>query len=220
MRARSRVIHASIDPSVPVTTRKAIGDTSQGDAKESNDGTAGESTDQVKGAAAAAEDEEEEGGTDPDRAITNAREARPEDGLFTTADLRELYQKASAPARSTYDEAQKLAKAVATCGQRLELSNDRLGYDEPEWTSYTHYWKTVLGQSVSMIDRYNYFMSAVTDYIFVLDPVTGDAKAQVLGYLKPPSTEQLGLGIPMKGITSSDHVSLTVELAWSHSYHD
>jgi RNA exonuclease NGL2 len=91
------------------------------------------------------DEEDEEGGTDPDRAITNAREARPEDGLFTTIQLRDLFKQAGAPVRSAYDEAQRATSSAVTCGTRLELSPERLGSHEPEWTSYTLYWKTVLG---------------------------------------------------------------------------
>jgi RNA exonuclease NGL2 len=93
----------------------------------------------------AEDDDDDEGGTDPDKAITNAREARPEDGLLSTDDLSRLFAQAGAPVVSLYDEAQRLAKAQNTCGSRLELPPDRLGYHEPEWTSYTYYWKTVLG---------------------------------------------------------------------------
>jgi RNA exonuclease NGL2 len=136
-------VHASMDPSVPITTRKMIGNT------EGNSSTAAETTGDSSRPVReeAEEDEEGGGGTDPDRAITNAREARPEDGLLTTPELRQLYEQAGAPVRSMCDEAQRLYKSAVTCGPRLELPAERLGSHEPEWTSYTHYWKTVLGNS-------------------------------------------------------------------------
>jgi len=47
--------------------------------------------------------------------------------------------------RSAYDQVQRVRKVSATFGARVGLPSERLGYHEPEWTSYTHYWKTVLG---------------------------------------------------------------------------
>jgi RNA exonuclease NGL2 len=91
----------------------------------------------------------EEGGdgeTDPDKIITNARPATRSDGLLTTAELVDLY---ATPARSIYDEGllkhRGSTNKVVTYGDRICLQPSRRGANEPEWTSYTHYWKTVLG---------------------------------------------------------------------------
>jgi RNA exonuclease NGL2 len=140
MLARSRVVHASLDPSVPITTRKMIGTT-----EDAGPSTAGKEGNDAARPIKEEDDEDEEGGTDPDRSITNAREAKPEDGLLNTSQLRHLFQEAGAPVRSMYDEAQRSANSAATCGPRLDLPPERLGSHEPEWTSYTQYWKTVLG---------------------------------------------------------------------------
>jgi RNA exonuclease NGL2 len=95
--------------------------------------------------------EEDEGGagetsTDPDKTIINARPAIYSDGLLTTTELVELY---ATPARSAYDEGllkhRQLTNDVVTCGDRFNMQPSRRGANEPEWTSYTHYWKTVLG---------------------------------------------------------------------------
>jgi len=102
----------------------------------------------------------------------------------------------SAPLRSTYDEGlskyHETNSDVPTFGQRAEMPPTRRGHHEPEWTSYTHYWKTVL------------------DYIFILDPV--DFRSVVTGFLAPHRTQDLIPGLPQKGICGSDHVSLVVEL--------
>ena len=93
--------------------------------------------------------EEDEGGageTDPDKTIINARPAICSDGLLTTTELVELY---ATPARSAYDEGllkhRQLTNDVVTYGDRFNMQPSRRGANEPEWTSYTHYWKTVLG---------------------------------------------------------------------------
>ena len=117
--ASSRVVHRSIDFDVPITAMHAP-------------------------------TEEEEGGdigeNNTDKIITNARPAKPTDGLLTTAELIELY---ATPVRSAYDEGlsehRKSTNDVVTYGDRESLQPSRRGANEPEWTSYTHYWKTVLG---------------------------------------------------------------------------
>jgi RNA exonuclease NGL2 len=136
MLARSRVVHASIDPSVPITSTKKIGKADENEtadtAAEDDDGDANDD-----GEAAAA--------ANPDRTITNARLARAEDGQLTTHELGELYKNAGAPVKSAYNEGQRAHPPPPTFGQRAQLPIERTGFYEPEWTSYTHYWKTVLG---------------------------------------------------------------------------
>lgn len=166
--AESRVVHVSVDPSVPLTVPA-----------ETNE-------DEVGGAE-----------SDPDRVITNAREALPADGLLSSFELTELFAVPTRP-RSLYDEGQRLldktAGPILRCGERLGLPAHRRGAYEPEWTSYTHYWKTVL------------------DYIWVIDPP--DRKAVVSRLLQPHTTDNLQPGIPRKGVCGSDHVSLAAEVRW------
>lgn len=122
---RSRVIHVSVDPSVPL----------------SNPG------------AATKDDDDDEGGggaetADPDRVITNARKASPADALLSSSELVQLFAVAPRP-RSLYDEGQRLLEKVSgpvqRCGERMGLPAHQRGAYEPEWTSYTYYWQNVLG---------------------------------------------------------------------------
>jgi RNA exonuclease NGL2 len=146
--ARSRVVHASIDPSVPITTKKKIGEAKKEDADEpaaAVEGDTAETGGDTDGTAGGDGEDEGEAAANPDRTITNARLARPQDGLFSTDELAALYAEGGAPVRSAYDSAQRSRPGVRICGPRLEIAADRLGHHEPEWTSYTLYWKTVLG---------------------------------------------------------------------------
>ncbi|KAI9445288.1 Endonuclease/exonuclease/phosphatase [Lactarius indigo] len=151
---KSRVVHVSVDPSVPLTA-----------SAETN------------------EDDE----SDPDRVITNAREALPADGLLSSPELVELFVNPTRP-RSLYDEGQRLLEKtfgpVLRCGERLGLPAHWRGAYEPEWTSYTHYWKTVLEGPV------------------------------VTRLLQPHVTDNLEPGLPRKGVCGSDHVSLAAEVRW------
>ena len=127
--ALSRVVHASIDPNgVPVTELKETKN------KEGDD------------------DAEQ----DPDRVIVNARMATPSDGLLSTEELVEMVgQLGIARLESSYDKGLEIAKIsgssdIPTFGGRVtSIPPTRKGRYEPEWTSYTHFWKSVLGLSPS-----------------------------------------------------------------------
>jgi len=172
--ALSRVVHSSIDPDgAPVAESKE------------------------------AKNEEEDGAEqDPDRTIVNARTATPADGLLSTEELAGMVRKLGvANLESSYDKGLKLAQAsedsdVRTFGDRVtSIPSTRQGRYEPEWTSYTHFWKTVL------------------DYIFILDPPSHTS--HIVGLLKPHATEDMEPGLPQKGVCGSDHVSLISEIVWT-----
>ena len=122
---KSRVVHVSVDPTVPLTNPAVAND-------------------------------DEDGGTqaDPDRVITNAREASPADGLLNSSELLDLFAvtMAALRPRSLYDEGQRLLETISSpspvlrCGERIGLPPHKRGAYEPEWTSYTHYWQSVLGE--------------------------------------------------------------------------
>ncbi|KAJ6519910.1 Endonuclease/exonuclease/phosphatase [Mycena sanguinolenta] len=160
----SRVVHVSIDPTVPPT---------------------------VTGAPA----EDEDSAVDPDRVITNARRAAPGDGLLSDSELASLFSTANV-VRSAYDEGLRQHKRTSsigpTFGDRMSLPHTVKGYHEPENTSYTHYWKTVL------------------DYIFILT----DRRVAVDGLLSPPPVQDLVPGLPQKGVCGSDHIPLCAELTF------
>jgi RNA exonuclease NGL2 len=117
--AMSRVVHASVESGAPLRV-----------------------------ATKATEDSEYNPATDPDKVITNARPAVPEDGLLSTDELTALFSE-SGPVRSMYDEAQHVYQVtdatLPVLGDRVHFPPHRKGVHEPMWTSYTHYWKTVLG---------------------------------------------------------------------------
>ncbi|RDX52041.1 Endonuclease/exonuclease/phosphatase [Lentinus brumalis] len=166
----SRVVHATIDPTIA-----------------------------AEGAAQAEEEEEgaESGENDPDRVIVNARVAQPSDGLLTDTELEGLFRQSGMPT-SAYDAGQKAVPGISgsglTYGSRGTIPGDRRGSFEPSYTSYTHYWKSVL------------------DYIFVLDAPGRDVS--VVRLAKPHSKEAFGEGLPRKGVCGSDHISLAADLHW------
>lgn len=121
----SYVVHATIDPTIAAGANKSSSD----------------------------ENEEEEG-ADPDKSITNARAARPEDGLLSLTELKDLFSKSGPPLKSAYDSGLRgyleslnsSDKPTRTFGDRVPIPSSRRGGYEPEWTSYTFYWKLVLGK--------------------------------------------------------------------------
>ena len=112
----SLVIHSSVDPSVG-----------------SN----------VSASNAAPDNDSED--IDPDRVITNARQAESHDELLTIPQFINWFS--SLPnLRSAYNDGlQEVASTLPTYGQRVSLPLGRRGSYEPSYTSYTHYWQSVLG---------------------------------------------------------------------------
>jgi RNA exonuclease NGL2 len=85
---------------------------------------------------------------DPDRVITNARQAESHDELLTISQFVTWFS--SLPnLRSAYNdglrEVSKLSDTLPTYGRRMTLPLGRCGSHEPAYTSYTHYWQSVLG---------------------------------------------------------------------------
>ncbi|KAF9229386.1 Endonuclease/exonuclease/phosphatase [Gyrodon lividus] len=114
----SRVVHVSIDPSVPQSVMKEAGE-GVGDEK-----------------------------ADPDKVIRNSRDAKPSDGLLSDTGLCDLFRHRLRSAYDEGQRAQRALLEhkddVATYGDRKSLPAERSGAHEPMWTSYAHYWKTTL----------------------------------------------------------------------------
>jgi RNA exonuclease NGL2 len=122
----SRVVHVSIDPSVPRSADKTS-------SKEDDEGAA---------EAEVAEAEGEE--TDPDRVIVNARRAALSDGLLSDNELLQLFAR-TPRSISAYDEGLRsyghfgsVDVKDVTFGGRAVVGEGRRGAFEPIWTSYTH----------------------------------------------------------------------------------
>ncbi len=115
----SHVVHSTIDPTVIPADSSAV-------TEEDGDESA-----------------------DADKRITSARCAVASDGLLSSLELQQFYESTGVPLRSAYDEGLRqisdFSSKPTTFGDRLNLAPSRLGAFEPQWTSYTHYWKTVLG---------------------------------------------------------------------------
>jgi RNA exonuclease NGL2 len=95
---------------------------------------------------------------DPDRVITNARQAESHDGLLTISQFIAWFS--SLPnLRSAYNdgllEVSKLSDTLLpSYGSRVNLPPGRLGSHEPAYTSYTHYWQSVLGTNNILSTEY------------------------------------------------------------------
>ncbi|KAJ3568797.1 hypothetical protein NP233_g5472 [Leucocoprinus birnbaumii] len=171
--AHSRVTHISVDPSVPRTQNTP----SKGD-EEGGEGESEES--------------------DPDRIITNARRATDTDGLLSDDELMTLFAK-NQRLFSAYDTGFSRLQDpnIALYGDRASLQRTQPGFYEPSYSSYTHYWQSVL------------------DYIFYIPPQI--QSCDVMSLLAPHKTKDFGAGLPLKGVCASDHVSLAAEFAWTRS---
>lgn len=92
---------------------------------------------------------------DPDVEITDSRTAQADDRLLSNEEIFASFRRLS-PLRSAYEEAQRMVMEQSSpivFGSRLRESflSQRLGYYEPVWTSYTHFWKSTLGKDMSYL---------------------------------------------------------------------
>lgn len=183
----SRVTHISVDPTVSGITKIATGDEEEGGEAES----------------------------DPDRIITNARAATKVDGLLDDKELFALFAPGH-PLESAYDKglSQVQDHNIALFGARASLQRTQPGFHEPAYTSYTHFWKSVLG-TYSLLTYKQCLTYPRLDYIFFIPPQ--NRTCQVTSLLTPHRTEDFGPGLPMKGVCASDHVSLAAEFSWIKS---
>ncbi|KAF9473121.1 Endonuclease/exonuclease/phosphatase [Pholiota conissans] len=165
----SMVVHSSLDPVFPQATLSSI--------------KTGE------------EDEGDE--IDPDRDIVNARAAVEADELLSIQEIIEYFSELP-KLRSIYADglcdARKYENNIRSYGDRVPAVHGRNGANEPEYTSYTHYWQAVL------------------DYIFVLEP--SKRPVCVKGLLEPLTEKDMIPGLPQKHVSGSDHTCLVAELAW------
>ena len=138
--AHSRVVHMTIDPSVPYNDPTPITDEGE-DTAHTQAGTKDSGNGEAEG---------ESGGdqSDPDRVIVNARPAQAEDGLLSDEELVELF--ASPGGRrpiSAYESGFRALRARRDAtfnvdelvfGGRVQMPQGRRGAHEPVWTSYTY----------------------------------------------------------------------------------
>jgi len=134
---------------------------------------------------------------DPDRVIKDARRCTTHDGLLTASQLTQLFGQLP-KVRSAYALANKeLGMEHSKCfGQLTSLNENDNGFFEPLITAYAHYWKTTL------------------DYIFLLDP---NNTFRVVGVAELPPPDSLEPGLPLLGISASDHISLAAEIIVANS---
>ncbi|KAG8759530.1 hypothetical protein FRC12_009727 [Ceratobasidium sp. 428] len=183
----SRVIHVSLDPTVPRTPRT---------------GTDADDDDEAAGAGAAVRTDLKKGDGEKESVVpTKIKDSRPaeaKDGLLSNEEMVKLFE-AGGETRSAYDEilgrcAESKGEADNVLAVRDPAMQGRKGGYEPMWSCFTHYWRSTL------------------DYIFIVDPSEGSA-LEIVDVLKSPRTEALGNGLPRLGVSASDHVPLAAIVA-------
>ncbi|WWD17612.1 hypothetical protein CI109_102053 [Kwoniella shandongensis] len=144
------------------------------------------------------DDDEEELPDSNEKSIANTRTPEERDGMLTADELISLARQAlpEEGARSAYGSTSWSNEE--SFGQRAGFANvvDAEGGGEPAYTCFTPLFRLTL------------------DYLLILPPVDGGLRAEVTGLLAPPRIEQLGKGLPRKGICASDHLAVGCEISW------
>lgn len=144
----------------------------------------------------AAKDEDEEAAAKDENSIANTRAPAAEDGIRSLDDLLTMLREVlPVPARSAYETSTWTGEKY---GARLpEGITTTAGRNEPMYTCYSPLFKLTL------------------DYLFVLPPLGGSSWAEVTQLLGTPKAEELGNGVPMKGVIAADHLPVGCEVAWA-----
>ncbi|KAL1408888.1 RNA exonuclease ngl2 [Vanrija albida] len=144
----------------------------------------------------AGKDEDEEAAAKDENSIANTRAPEADDGIRSLDDLlAALREVLPEPARSAYETSEWQGEKYAA---RLpDGITTQAGRNEPAYTCYSPLFKLTL------------------DYLFVLPPLGGAAWPQVTQLLGTPKAEELGNGVPMKGIIAADHLPVGCEVVWA-----
>ncbi|WVQ82539.1 hypothetical protein IAT38_004668 [Cryptococcus sp. DSM 104549] len=146
------------------------------------------------------DDEEEELPDSNEKSLKGTRPPTAADGLPTVPELVQLYQEVMprGGARSAYGSA---AWAEGRTGESFDARGgfaegmEVEGRGEPAYTCFTPLFRLTL------------------DYLLLLPPL-GETDAEITGVLMPPKIEELGVGLPRKGICASDHLAVGCEITW------
>lgn len=179
----SRVIHRSIDPTVPPSTERKK------------------------------EDEAESAEQDPDRVITDSRRATTEDRLLTDDELLLLYKGTKLRSAYDAVFTKMPSEHSNTYQARVQSATRGMSEPMfTSFTHYWKVTLGKFGASPAFgpgTDAVVY----PPDYIFISDPLDAAApRPEVVGVLKTHRREDMEPGLPRQGICGSDHVSLVAEV--------
>ncbi|ODN78037.1 hypothetical protein L202_05120 [Cryptococcus amylolentus CBS 6039] len=149
------------------------------------------------------EEKDEDREDKKDDSTANSRAPLVSDGIPTTEEMVGLYREVF-PGRgceSAYGSTGwRVGRDVPGFGARGGFGEleEGGGGDEPGYTCFTPLFKLTL------------------DYLLLLPPLSpsSDPEASFSKVLLPPRAEELGEGLPRKGICASDHVAVGCEVVW------
>ncbi|GFZ46087.1 hypothetical protein JCM24511_04333 [Saitozyma sp. JCM 24511] len=143
-------------------------------------------------------DDEDELPDSNEKSTANTRPPEEADGILPITELTKmLSETVPGGAKSAYGLSPWVTNGSETFGSRGGFGHlkPRDGKDEPAYTCFTPLFNLTL------------------DYLFEL-PSRKDVRVAVVGLLRPPRKDELGQGLPRKGISASDHLAVGCELAW------
>ncbi|WVQ76964.1 hypothetical protein IAR50_006643 [Cryptococcus sp. DSM 104548] len=149
------------------------------------------------------EEKEEDREDKKDDSTANSRAPEVSDGIPSVDELVGMYREVfpEGGCQSAYGSTGwRLGRDIAGFEERggFDQVQDGAGGNEPGYTCYTPLFKLTL------------------DYLLLLPPLSPSAasKASFSQVLLPPKAEQLGEGLPRKGICASDHVAVGCQVVW------
>ncbi|OCF45310.1 hypothetical protein I317_00833 [Kwoniella heveanensis CBS 569] len=179
------------------------------------------------------EDGEGEGAKEDDKSLPNTRPVKEQDGILSTSEmidlLRQELPESNGGLTSAYAHAHAYGAASSLSGNKTDSFGGRGGFDHVG-IDRSDAQTTVQGYGEPAYTCFTPLFRLSLDYLFLLPahPASGSAskpsltlisdstltEAQITSILAPPKIDQLGEGLPRKGICASDHLAVGCEITW------
>jgi len=154
-----------------------------------------------------------------ERSVAGTRDEQPSDGIATMEDLVRMAKEMlpDTGCQSAYEAGKWTSAAGATFNERDgfkrsftgRVPDGMKGHAEPAYTCYTPLFKLTLGESSYRHQSIDHQLT-FADYLLVLPA----PNVQITQVLRPGTAEELGDGLPRKGICASDHIAVGCEISW------
>ncbi|WVR06125.1 hypothetical protein IAU60_003155 [Kwoniella sp. DSM 27419] len=143
------------------------------------------------------EDDEHEGEDKAEGQLPNTRQPGTADGILPAIEMIRLMREVLTEGATSAYGSNWNGDSFVGRGGHDGLDRAVAGESEPAYTCFTPLFKLTL------------------DYLLLLpQPQPASPTARITSLLRTPTAEQLGEGLPRKGICASDHLAVGCEVAW------
>ncbi|WWC58882.1 uncharacterized protein I303_101427 [Kwoniella dejecticola CBS 10117] len=194
----SRIVHDSV---TKISPSSELPQSSSSNAATGSNTPAAREDDEGEGEGEGGGEGEGELPDNNERSIANTRPPRDDDGILSVEELvsamRDISpQKGAKSAYGNTDWSDGQTFGNRGGFEHIQGQGEVVGRGEPAYTCFTPLFRLTL------------------DYLLLLPPAQNASETEIISVYAPPKIEELGEGLPRKGICASDHLAIGCELAW------